>query len=230
MPYIKSLGLIHVAIPKTGTTSLTRALKNLQKLHGGEVQLVNDKITAEYRRKYHLDKIGDSKPGRAKHLSALQIKYILGEDEFDRCIKFSVVRNPWARLVSRYFFTRVDSKPPRSEKVRRNTTRKFHKLDFDSWIYRRWTRYRCTGKSNSQLQKLTDQKGQLLVDHIGRLENVQDTLNWITQEIGVAPIEMPYVNGTRKGHFSKFYNQRTRKMVEDMCREDIEFFNYKFDE
>jgi len=59
---------------------------------------------------------------------------------------------------------------------------------------------------------------------------VQGTLNWITQEIGVDPIEMPHVNGTRKGHFAKFYNERTRKMVEDMCREDIEFFKYQFDE
>ena len=229
MPYSKSLGLIFVAIPKTGTTSLTRALRYLQQPQGEPLQLVKEQITGEYRKIHRLDEIGDRKPGWAKHLSALQIKYILGDDEFNRCLKFSVVRNPWARMVSRYFFTHVDSEPSAAEKRRRGTSRNFQKLDFESWIRLRWKRYKKGRRVNSQLHKLTDLDGQILVDHIGRLESVQDTLDWVTQEIGVDRIEMPYVNGTRKGHYTRFYTRHSREMVEEMCRQDIEYFNYQFD-
>jgi hypothetical protein len=229
MPYSKSLGLIFVAIPKTGTTSVTRALSRIEPSEGG-LLLLNELIDQEYRRKYRLNEIGDNKPGRGKHLSALQIKYILGDEEFDRCLKFSVVRNPWARMVSRYFFTHVESEPSDEEKVRRGTTRKFHDQEFETWISKRWLRHKAGKRQNSQWRKLVDLDGQLLVDHVGQLESVQDTLDWVSEQIGVERIVMPHVNGTRKGHYVKFYNDRTREMVADMCSQDIEFFNYQFDE
>lgn len=229
MPYSKSLGLIFVAIPKTGTTSVTRALSRIEPSEGG-LQLLNEWIDKEYRRKYNLDEIGDNKPGRGKHLSAIQIKYILGEEEFNRCLKFSVVRNPWARMVSRYFFTHVESEPSDEEKLRRGTTRKFHDQKFETWISKRWLRHKAGKRQNSQCRKLVDLDGQLLVDHVGQLENVQDTLDWVSDRVGIDRIKMPHVNGTRKGHYAKFYNERTREMVADMCSQDIEFFNYQFDE
>lgn len=230
MPYSKSLGLLFVAIPKTGTTSLTRALRYLQQTQEEPLQLVNEQITREYRKNHRLDEIGDRKPGRAKHLSAIQIKYILGDDEFNRCLKFSVVRNPWARMVSMYFFTHADSEPSIAEKRRRGTSRNFHKLDFEPWVRLQWKQYKMGKRANSQLRKLTDLDGQILVDHIGRLESVQDTLDWVAQEIGVDRIEMPYVNGTRKGHYVRFYTRHSQEMVEEMCRQDIEYFNYQFDD
>jgi len=230
MPYSKSLGLIFVAIPKTGTTSMTRALQILQVPHGGDIQLAEEHITEEFRSRYCLDELGDSKPGRAKHLSAIQLKYVLGHDEFNRCTKFSLVRNPWARMVSKYHFTHQEFEPSDAEKLQRETKRSFHCLDFETWVYRGWKRHRKAKKKRSQLDKLVDLDGRMLVNHIGRLENAQDTLDWITRKLGVDRIEMPHVNGTRTGHYAKLYNRRTREMVWEMCRRDIEFFDYRFDE
>lgn len=229
MPYSKSLGLVFVAIPKTGTTSVTRAMHDISKPFGG-LQLVNEYVDDEYRRKYRLHEIGDNKPGRAKHLSALQIKYILGDEEFERCTKFSVVRNPWARMVSRFFFTHKQSEPSDEDKIRRGTTRVFHDMEFEAWIESRWKRYKSGKRTNSQWGKLVDKNGTLLVDRVGRLEDVQPTLDWVTDTVGVERVQMPHVNGTRKGHYVKFYNDATREMVADMCGKDIEFFDYQFDE
>lgn len=208
---------------------MTRALKNAEP-PGGGLRLLNELIDKEFRGKYRLNEIGDNKPGRGKHLSALQIKYILGDEEFDRCVKFSVVRNPWARMVSRYYFTHAESEPSDDEKLRRGTTRKFHTLKFDNWIGKQHARFKAGKKQNSQQRKLTDLDGNLLLDHVGRLENVQDTLDWVSERVGMDRIEMPHVNGTRKGHYAQFYNERTRDMVADMCHKDIEYFDYKFDE
>ena len=229
MPYSKSLGLIFVAIPKTGSTSVTRALKNAEPSESG-LQLLNEVIDKKYRKKYRLDEIVDKYPGRGKHLSAIQIKYIVGDEEFDRCVKFSVVRNPWARMVSRYFFTHVEAKPSRGERLKRGTTRKFHNMEFSTWIKSAYWRHKLGIRTNSQLGKLTDLEGKLLVDHVGQLENVQDTLDWVSEKVNIDRIEMPHVNGTRKGHYAQYYNKQTRDMVAEMCQKDIEHFGYQFEE
>ncbi len=230
MPHSKSLGFIYVAIPKTGSTSFIRALKQLQKVQEGELQLLKEPITKGFRRRYRLDEIGDPRPGRAKHLSAIQLKYILGDEEFSRCLKLSLVRNPWARTVSQYFFTRKDVKPNFLDRVRRGTTRKFHNLGFEAWVSNRWIKYQQTGAISSQLSKLTDLEGNLLIDHVGRLEDVQATLDWLTGRLGVERIGMPHVNRATKGYYASYYTPRTRGMVEEMCREDIEYFKYQFEQ
>jgi len=228
MPYLPSLGLVYVAIPKTGTTSVTRALHNIPSTE--DVQLVKEAIDPAFRKKYRLNEIGDKKPGRAKHLSALQLKYILGDEEFARCTKFSVVRNPWARMVSRYFFTHVEAEPDDAEKLRRGTTRTFHDKDFEAWVEAVWARHKSGDRKNSQLAKLVDLDGNLLVDHVGRLEDVQTTLDWVAEKVGIAPMQMPHVNGTRKGHYARYYNDATQAMVAEICRQDIEYFGYRFEE
>lgn len=209
---------------------MVRVLQDLHDPLGENLQLHNEKVTAKFRRRYRLNEIGDKHPGRKKHLSAIQIKYILGDAEFTRCLKFSLVRNPWARMVSRYFFTHVDSEPTSAQKQRRDTSRKFHNLDFESWIRRRWRFHKLGIRENNQLSKLVNLDGQILVDHVGRLESAQDTLDWMMGKLGAERIAMPHVNGTRKGHYAQFYNRNTMEMVEQMCRVDIEYFNYRFEE
>jgi len=230
MPYLPSLGLVYVAIPKTGTTSLIRALRDVYEPTGNKVQLLTEKIDRQFRKKYRLDQIGDKKPGHAKHLSALQLKYILGDEEFARCTKFSVVRNPWAMMVSRYFFTRVESEPSLIEKLRRGTSRRFHEREFEPWIEKFLARHKSGERRNSQLAKLVDLDGNLLVDYVGRLEDVQVTLDWLSQRVGVDRIGIPHLNGARKGHYSQFYNQATKEMVAEICKLDIEYFGYQYEE
>ena len=137
MPYSPSHHYVHVAIPKTGTTSLISALQELHARDGGSVELCHERITPEFRERHRLNEIDDPHPGRTKHLSATQLQYILGDECYDRCFKFSIVRNPFARLVSRYFFSHVDNEPSDDDRRVRGTTRKFHDLDFRSWLERR---------------------------------------------------------------------------------------------
>lgn len=225
MPYSKKYNFIHVAIPKTGTTSLAHALKEADP----ELCLLSEHVTAQYREKYNLNEINDRRPGRAKHLSALQIKYILGEEIFTQCFKFSIVRNPWARLVTRYFFTHVDNEPSDEVKARKGTTRRFHDLDFDTWI-RRYADNR-KNRQNSQLRKLVDRDGNLLVDYVGRLENFQESFDHICDRIGIPRSQIPHVNGTcKKGHYSQYYTPETRALVEQACSEDIAYFEFEFEQ
>jgi hypothetical protein len=238
MPYSKSLGAIFVAIPKTGTTSITRVLKTIQKSQDGKLSLLNERITPGYRLKHGLYKTGTiTKPGRGKHLSAAQIKCILGDEEFDRCFKFTVVRNPWAWMVTCYFYTHVHNEPSAEEKKRRGTTRKFHDLSFEAWTERHWRRLRRLNKflsrtypKGSQLSNLVDADGNLLVDYIGRLETIQQSLNDICDGMGVDQRKMPHVNTSgKRPHYSSYYNQRTMEMVREICHQDIQYFGFDFE-
>jgi len=69
-----------------------------------------------------------------------------------------------------------------------------------------------------------DLDDNLVVDYMGRLEDVQVSLDWVSQRVGVDRIGLPYVNGTRKGHYSQFHNQTTKEIVAEICQQDIEYF------
>jgi len=228
MPYSERFGLVHVAIPKTGTTSVVNALHRLHKLHGGALTLIKEKVDAPFRKRHRLDEIGDPRPGRAKHLSAIQLKYILGE-AYERSFSFTFVRNPWARTVSRYFFTRIENRPPLWERLRRGTTRTFHKKDFNEWLRGRAAAAEKDGGLRNQIDKLSDLEGRLIVNSVGRLEDVQNGFARVCERAGVEPIEVPHVNGTGQGRrYASFYDDWSRDLVLDLYRRDIEAFGYEF--
>jgi hypothetical protein len=236
MPYSESLGLIFFAIPKTGSTSVTRTFRELASSNGEELQLVRQPMDVEFPRSHLLNRHDRRVFSRGKHFSALQLQYVLGKAEFDRCFKFSLVRNPWDRTVSRYLYTHADREPTEAEKKRRGTSRSFHDTAFQPWVERQYRKFRRTKKPwetpwpRSQLSRLVDKSGKLMVDYVGRLENIQDALNHVCREVGCDTVQVPHVNITRcgKDHYTAYYNEKTRDMVGEICREDIEYFNYAF--
>ena len=231
MPYSPTHQYVHVAIPKTGTTSLVRALHLLHRQIGGTVELVDDEITPEYRVAHGLDRIDDPQPGRAKHLSALQLRSILGPEEYGRCFRFTVVRNPWERMVSRYNFTHVRSEPSDEEKLARGTTRTFHDLEFEPWLDRIAQRATRGRGPRSQISKLIDTHGELLVDHIGRLPDLQATVDVLCERLGVEPVAVGQVNpSARSKSYADYYDDRTRSLVAEIHRVDVEYFGFRFEE
>ena len=231
MPYSQQLGLIYIGVPKTGSTSVTRALKTWQSAVPEDLQFHKGKVDKTFREGHRIGRFTRPWPWPhwQKHLSAAQIQYLIGKEEFSRCTSFTTVRNPWARLVSIYFFTHKDNEPSAAEKSKSGAKRRFHNREFEPWIRRRWLRHKLGLAPKSQLSMLVDKDSQLLVDHIGRLEEIQQTLDWVSEDRNLQKIEAPHVNGTRQGHYAQFYTPDTRDMVAEMCQEDIEYFNYSFD-
>ena len=79
---------IHIHIPKTAGTSITKAL------HGKDFVLfdTNKKIWRQ-------------------HATALETREHYGKEKWDSYFKFSIVRNPFDRLVSAYNWLCQDMKP-----------------------------------------------------------------------------------------------------------------------
>jgi len=139
--------------------------------------------------------------------------------DFDSYMKFIVVRNPWARLVSCHaaYANRGQPNPPR----------------FREWLYN----VKVDGDpvhpsgyfSCMSLQHVAgDGSGRLLVDHVLKLETLTTTLPPLLATVGIANVSMPHTNKTPHKHYTKFYRPRDVQHVANLYAEEIERFGYAF--
>ena len=241
MPYSDSHRYVHIRVPKTGSTSVSRLLEDFHEQYGGSRLLKSELVDKAFRKKYGLNAIGDRRPKRAGHLSALQLHTILGE-KYQEYFSFSFVRNPWARTVSRYHYTHIDNFPSEAEiaaKRKRGNIgplRKFHSKTFEEWVkwkhglhlVKRMSPNYFLANSGNQICKLCDTSSNVIVDFVGKLENFEQDLEVICERIGFPIDSVPHRNKTSHAHYTEYYNDKTRKMVEEMCGMDIERFGYRF--
>lgn len=229
MPYSNSHSYIFVAIPKTGTTSTVSTLKKIHKAHRGKLLLANGEVDRKFVKKYKFDEALKGKTRRIKHLSALQLKYILGE-KYNQYFSFTLVRNPWARTVSQYHYSHVDFMPNKAKIAKTKPNRKFHELSFDKWIKNRWKSWlKNNTPYRSQRSMISDKYQRVIIDYVGKLETIQDSLDHVCEQVGIPSQNVEHVNKTKKIHYSEMYTDELRDMVHEMCFEDIEHFNYRFE-
>ncbi len=149
--------------------------------------------------------------------------------------KFAFVRNPWDRLVSNYhYFCSIDTSMPRSTLVY-NT--------FDEWLLGTpserkspdgvgvWVdRFRTTDRAPipQQIGAITLQ-GEIAVDFVGRYERLQLDFDGVCERIGVPRVDLPHFNRSQRADFSVYYTKKTRQLVRELYRADIEHFGYSFE-
>jgi hypothetical protein len=74
-----------------------------------------------------------------------------------------------------------------------------------------------------------DDKGEVIVDFIGRYENLQKDWNVVCEKIGICE-KLPWINKRRnKKSYTEFYDDKTMNIVYEMYKKDIEYFEYGFD-
>ncbi|MCP3930748.1 MAG: sulfotransferase family protein, partial [Bacteroidetes bacterium] len=122
--------------------------------------------------------------------------------------RFTFVRNPWARLVSLY------------EHIRRNPSMK---LEFAEWLYsikpfgsggggedhQRWRKY----GTYSIEHYIKDEVGNILVDKVIRLEDIQKDLRPFLIALGLPDVKNSKLNYSNKRKkaipYSKYYSGET---------------------
>jgi hypothetical protein len=71
--------------------------------------------------------------------------------------------------------------------------------------------------------------GELLLDFVGKMENLDEDFKYVCRTVGLPLIELKQDNVTNHLPYPKFYSDHTRELVESTFAEDIEFFGYSFD-
>lgn len=152
-------------------------------------------------------------PRLPDHATAAELRDALG-DVFDRCFKFTFVRNPWDWQVSLYHYMQQTPKHPQHRIVR--------DMKFDDYI-----RWRVTEDKHLQKEFVTDAAGKTIVDFIGRFENLDADFAKVCDTIGIKA-RLPHRNPSRHAGYRSYYDDVTRELVATHFREDVEMFGYSF--
>lgn len=103
------------------------------------------------------------------------------QELFDKYFKFSFVRNPWDRMVSFYKFFNISRRCNFKTFV---MDRFWDDLMFNHYF---WVVV-------PQCNFICDEKGKLLVDYVGRYENLQEDFYEVCKNIGLPLLKLPVEN------------------------------------
>ena len=149
------------------------------------------------------------------------------EKYLDSYFKFCFVRNPYDILVSSYKWWRREPKSGRKRKLYLEIL----DMSFKEFILKRAEFINEVNTEKlGQHYWITDSDGNLLVDFIGKFENLQQDFDLVCDKIGVSRQELPHENKSDREHYSEYYDDETRSIVAELYAKDIKYFNYEFEE
>ena len=202
----KARKFIFAAVPKTGTHSVRRALR--EHMDADDLEQVGLFV----QRAFPIPELARVGHG---HISLAQVRPHLPADDFASFFKFAFVRNPFDRFVSySSFITRevghFDRDP---QKVMR------YFLANPPWNHILF---------RPQHEFVTDQAGNLLTDFIGRVETMQQSYDEIAARIGIPTTSLDVVNSSRRNDYRQYYDQALIDGVAKLYARDLELFGYEF--
>ncbi|MCV3270541.1 sulfotransferase family protein [Roseobacter sinensis] len=206
---------IFVHIPKTGGTSLATALEARAMK---DDLLIGDTPKARRRRR----RLTDLRPsGRLwKHATLADIDGVVSPDEIAQMFTFTLVRNPWDRLVSYYHWLRVQSFDHPAVAVAKS--RGFAEFLAEPLI-------QTSLRQSPARSYMQDATGAERCDLYIRLEHFDADAQPLIEHLGFALV-LPHVNAsTRPADYRTVYDAKSRDLVQDICAEDIVRFGYAFD-
>lgn len=152
--------------------------------------------------------------------------------------KFMIVRNPWSRAVSHWEYMRRMRKRPT---VYGNACKRIVNLvkDFKGFLTVSVDNP-YGGVSNDHydddhlLRPCYDYGfsdcGKKIIDFIGKFENLQQDFDTICDKIGLPRKKLPHTNKSRYKHYTKYYDEETKRIVAEKWVKDVEYFGYEFGE
>jgi hypothetical protein len=179
----------------------------------------------------HINKTGGTSIAKAiglpskRHLTVKEVISIIGEDEFNKAFVFTVVRNPWDKVVSHYEY-----------RVKTNQTKMADRhISFKQWVKQTYGKERNPLYYNNPLMFapqsdwLKDREGVIRVAHIIKFESLAEDFREIAKTLGIHA-DLHHLNWTKREPYKNYYDSETIQIVSDWFEEDIRRFGYRFDD
>jgi len=183
-------------------------------------------------------------------------KGVISKEYFNKSYKFCFVRNPWDRLVSYYFHLGFEKKMTFEEfcvtvhegiKLQKTMVGSLFNLLYRiPWVGKALSKvhkvgpfylpipqigpYNSLGLSpaSPQIDWIKGDNGKIIVDFIGKFENLEDDLLKVSRILGASINDLPHLNSTSHQSYKTYYTEKTKRIVEQTYAEEIDLFEYTF--
>jgi hypothetical protein len=152
------------------------------------------------------------------HITARMIEKRFPRGLFETYLSAAFVRNPYSWIVALYNAIQLS----KGHRYQSRVARMSGFPEYVDWEIRR--------NKRSISRFVTDMEGRLMVDFIGRFENLHLDFKRFCQVVGLNSLELLHAK-TRRPHadYRTYYNDETREKVAHHWKRDIEGFGYDFD-
>lgn len=204
---------IFVHAPKTGGTAMALALES--RAMKDDIMLGDTPKARKRRRRVE----GTATRGRLwKHSTLADIDGLV--PNLDGLFAFTLVRNPWDRMVSYYHWLQDQSFDHPAVALAR-------RVSFEDFTCA--TETRAAMLTSPARHYMTDAGGQERCNLYIRLEHLDRDTAPLWDHLGFE-LEVPHVNASdRDPDYRTYYSDAARNAVAETCAEDIHRFGYRFD-
>lgn len=145
-----------------------------------------------------------------KHSTLSEYSKALNKEIFTRLFKFTVIRNPWDRMISYYF------SPHRGEVA---------------WNREAFIKLLSEIKTDAHYLLIDQSKNFIDLDFILHFENLEEDFGILKDKLGLSLPELPIRNRSvykPNNSYRDFYDSETRQMVANKFILTIDYFGYQF--
>lgn len=155
------------------------------------------------------------------HLSAEKIKLGVGDKTFNNYFKFTVVRNPYDKIVSKYFFMKSNYEKKHFGKCspELKTFKKFVKTFI---------------KPVHEPYEINDEG---ICDFYIKFENLKNDIVTVCQKLGIKDCDISELGNfksehrkNKQIHYSKYYDEKTKNIVSKCFDRELKRFGYTFEQ
>ena len=210
MPISFDKKLVFVHIPKCAGSSIEQALnidysmglRSFDGIRCSQLQISNINNLQNVERAY----TNNTSP---QHLPASVLKKIIPHI-FEEYTKFTIVRNPYDKLVSEYLYTNHKC---------HMTFENFIKYAFNLSKFERHVEF--DSHLNTQ-SSFVYESNKLLVDKVFKFENINDVFSWLQ-------LSVVHFNSTnRVTPWQEYYTPELMQLVYNFYKQDFDNFNYPY--
>lgn len=164
---------------------------------------------------------------RAGHSTAAQFQDVLGKEAFNALFSFSVVRNPYDRIVSAYHFARQGGGSEGG--IRHLPVYKSETFaSFDRFV-KEWLIHQDPHTTElvfrPQYLFVCDEQDNLMLDWVGKIENTAEIEAIISEKFS-RKINIEKRNTSKRKGFQEYYTPELKELIYQYYQRDFDLFGY----